>query len=924
MAALPFRRSAVVLVAALVLGCSDEKPDSLVASAKAYLAKDDAAAAMVQLKSALQKQPSLAEARFLLGRTMLERGDAVGAEVELRKAQDLKYPDSEVLPPLVKALVLGGKANRAIKDFARVDLSDPMARAQFKVALASAYGQEGNAAKAHAELDQALSAVPDFAAALLMKARLSATEGSPKAAFELLDRVISKDPSSYEARQLKADLLFFANADFAGALDLHKQALSLRKDWLPSHSSILEMLMARRDLAGAKAQLGELRKVLPNHPQTKYFEAQVAFLEKDYKAAREIVQVLLKAAPENVKVLLLAGGIEVEGGSLLQAESYIAKALQLAPDVSATRRLLATIYVRTGETQKARDTLAPLLERPDVDGETLALAAQLALQNGEAAQAESLLGRAAKANPNNSRINTALALRQLAKGNADLAFAQLQNIAAADKGTVADFAIISARLRQRNFPAALKAIDGLERKQPNNPLAPQLRAEVQLALKDYPAARQSLLKAQSIDPLYFPTVAALASLDMREKKPEEAKKRFDKLLAADPKNLRALLAVAELRAKEGADKDEIAKLLANASKLNPTAPQPRLLLIDLHLRSKDTKAALAAAQEASAALPDNPELLEALGRTQLAAGDANQALSSFNKLVGMQRKSPQPYLRLAELHMTTKNYAAAREQIERALTVSPKYLPAQRALLSLELASGNSGKALEVARLVQSERPDQSIGYLFAGEVEATRKNWEAAIAAFRAGLKRGETTELASKLHSALTMARKDAEAEALGTRWIKEHPTDLAFRSYLGDRAITQRDWATAEGHYKAILQAQPENAIALNNVAWVSHKLGKPDAIAIAEKANTVAPGQPAFMDTLASILSDSGRLDQALELEKKALAISPDYHIARLNLAKIYLKSGDKVRAKAELDQLSKLGGKFAEQAEVARLLQSLSA
>ena len=37
----------------------------------------------------------------------------------------------------------------------------------------------------------------------------------------------------------------------------------------------------------------------------------------------------------------------------------------------------------------------------------------------------------------------------------------------------------------------------------------------------------------------------------------------------------------------------------------------------------------------------------------------------------------------------------------------------------------------------------------------------------------------------------------------------------------------------------------------------------------------------------------------------------------------LKSGDKVRAKAELDQLSKLGGKFAKQAEVARLLQSLS-
>jgi predicted Zn-dependent protease len=78
----------------------------------------------------------------------------------------------------------------------------------------------------------------------------------------------------------------------------------------------------------------------------------------------------------------------------------------------------------------------------------------------------------------------------------------------------------------------------------------------------------------------------------------------------------------------------------------------------------------------------------------------------------------------------------------------------------------------------------------------------------------------------------------------------------------------------------------------------------------------------MDTLAIILSDAGRTEQALELEKKAVAISPDYHIARLNLARIYIKTGDKVRAKAELEQLAKLGNRFGDQAEVARLLQTL--
>ena len=44
--------------------------------------------------------------------------------------------------------------------------------------------------------------------------------------------------------------------------------------------------------------------------------------------------------------------------------------------------------------------------------------------------------------------------------------------------------------------------------------------------------------------------------------------------------------------------------------------------------------------------------------------------------------------------------------------------------------------------------------------------------------------------------------------------------------------------------------------------------------------------------------------------------------RLNLAKIYIKAGDKARAKAELETLAKLGEKFPAQPEVAALLKSL--
>jgi hypothetical protein len=43
---------------------------------------------------------------------------------------------------------------------------------------------------------------------------------------------------------------------------------------------------------------------------------------------------------------------------------------------------------------------------------------------------------------------------------------------------------------------------------------------------------------------------------------------------------------------------------------------------------------------------------------------------------------------------------------------------------------------------------------------------------------------------------------------------------------------------------------------------------------------------------------------------------------LRLAKLYIKAGDKTRARAELDSLSRLGDKFSGQAEVSALLKTL--
>ncbi len=80
----------------------------LIASARDYMAKNDYKAAVIQVKNALQDNPELPEARYLLGQALLRTGDPVGAETELRKARSLSYPDDKVVPPLAQAMLMQG------------------------------------------------------------------------------------------------------------------------------------------------------------------------------------------------------------------------------------------------------------------------------------------------------------------------------------------------------------------------------------------------------------------------------------------------------------------------------------------------------------------------------------------------------------------------------------------------------------------------------------------------------------------------------------------------------------------------------------------------------------------------------------------------------------------------------------------------
>jgi len=918
----PVSLSLALLSACLIAGCGKNEASDL-ARAKAEVARKDTAGARIELKKLIQAHPKSGEARFLLGQQLLADGEGAAAVIELQRALEYKVPEAQVLPQLAEAMILAGQGRQVIGQFADTQLAEAEGQARLQAAVARALALDGDIQRAGETVQRALAASPTSAQALLMKARLATLANDVDGGLATLDDLLTRHHDSHEGWALKGDLLLRKPDSQAQAMAAFQQALKAKPDQLYAHSALVALHLARGDLASAKTQFAALQKLAPKHPNTAMFDAHLAYAEGKHARAREILQALLKALPENVNVLLSAGENEMKLGAVLQAEAQFAKASALAPRNALARRLLAQAQIRLGQAPKALLTLAPLVDAPDASPEVLTLAAQARLLNGEAKAADALYTRVAKLKPSDPRLRTIVATAGLGKDNDTAVLGELRSIANEDSGTSADMALLSAYLRRGQIDAALQSLAGLERKRPGDPMSSQLRGQILVMKKDSAGARLAFEKALAAEPGYFPAVAALAALDLQDQQPDAARQRFKALLKAQPNNARAMLALAELSQRSGAPRAEVLQQLEAAVKAAPGDADARVALISHHFSGNQFDAALAAAQAATVAFPESIDLLELLGRCQMKARQPSQALATYGKIANIFPKSPRGPIGLADVYLATGELDLAQRSIDRTLELAPNLPEAQGQAVAVALRRRQPDAALTIARQMQSQRPNSAEGLLLEGEIEMSRSRWEAAATALSKAVDKFSAPAAALKLHHVFGRAGKAAEADALADRWLKAHPQDAGFLFYLGDAAQSKGDAANAERRYRQALALEPEHVLTLNNLAMLMIQQKKPGAMILAERAVKAAPDQPALLDTLAQAQAAEDKLSQAVETEKRAVLLAPGEPTLQLSLARYLLQAGDKAQAKAELDKLAKLGAAFAQQDEVTRLRNGLA-
>lgn len=926
---LSLRVVCLAIVLFMVSACTKELTDAeLVQQAKQTTAKGDVRSALIHLKNALQKNPKNAEARLLLATLYIDSGDGAAAEKELSHASDIGIPAAQISPLLARSWLLQHQYQKIIKGIDVASTFPPPLRADLFTLQAEAAIKLGDTSGAKMLLDQAVSIDPKSTKTLIAQARLALVSQDPEGATQFARQALEVAPLDVEAKLLQGDIAF-ARAQYAEAEKAFLQLVQGKQT--KSTNSVVDFrariglifaLLAQNKDDQVLPYIETLVKANPQHPTPNYLRGLLAFRKKDYATAAEYLARSNTAAPDDQNVLALLAATQYGLGNMEQAETLLTKHLAAEPEDVQSQKLLAATRLKLKSPDKAVEALNAGIKLAPTDADMLAMLGAAATMKGNFSEGRAYLKKASDARPQDTSLRMRLAESYLAEGNEKQALEELDTLGdSADGALRAKMLVALSRIKNKDVDGALaigKELASLHTKDP----APQnLLGGIYLMKQDTQTARKHFGQALQLKADFVPAMLNLARLDQQENKLPQARQAFDKIIKLQSNNVSALVGLAQIEEKES-HPDKALALLEKAREVSPNAVQPRLLLARYYAHHKDMLKADLLISEANKIAPSHPAVLATLAEIQTAQKKFSDAAKTYEQLLALQRGNPWVHLSLGEVRAQMQQPEPARKAFKEALKIEPNFQPASVALAILELNSSNITAAASIAEDIIKRAPKSHEGYILRGDALARQGKYEAAAQAYTDASDIRPSSALTLSRYVALTKARQQEPGLDILRSWLKQHPDDVRIQQTLAQAYQELGRHPEAISLYVQILSRQPDNLIALNNLALSYLSTQNPKARETAEKAYNLNNKHPAIADTFGWILVQQGDLERGTRLLEKAREKSPDTPDIAYHLAVALAKSGDKNKARGLLEKALALPAPFADKSAAEALLKQL--
>lgn len=556
-------------------------PQQVLARANRNLAAHDYRAAAVDLSNLIAKQPNDHNLRMKLAEAQLRTGAYLQSAASYRKAQQLGAPWSSVAAGLAEALIDEGKPQQAL-DLLAAHAPSATPDALTLTLRGRALLALDKLDDAHATLTQAIALSSADTDARVALAEVLERQGDPAAAKAMLDAAIASAP-----------------ADFSAHLALATWYLGGRQI-APAHAQLLQALqLAVAGIrAGSEPWFDEYRTLVPL---------------------------------ANTELML---------GDLPSAKKRLARLSKLAPHQPATLLVEARIDLGEKRTEDARTALEELLSRDPQNVPAKVLLGLADARAGQLSQAEMYLNAGLAAAPGDLAARKLLAEVQLAEGKPSDALHTATN---SDATPDADLFALAGQASALSGDLG-DAVGYLERSTANAPQNKVHALELAAAyIRDNKSADAlDVLKNLKVpDALAAPRESLLIRALLNTATPADVQSEANRFAAAHSADQTSLLLAAQALLATR-DVTGARRLLQQATRLEPPAPQPWIALGELEATQGNRAAAGAALDRALQIDPRN--VIALVDEIRLALVNGN--LSGAEKLMVRLRatKAPQPLL----------------------------------------------------------------------------------------------------------------------------------------------------------------------------------------------------------------------------------------------------------------------------------------
>jgi putative PEP-CTERM system TPR-repeat lipoprotein len=652
------------------------------------------------------------------------------------------------------------------------------------------------------------------------------------------------------------------------------------------------------------------------NPGALYFSMVLLVRQGKFADADAIAQRLDPVLPRFPRGLYFKAIVKASIGQGAQAEDSAVAYVSRFPNDPDGVRLLARIQMGARRPDRAVTTLVSAVNAGMKDSETLDLLGRAYVQNGKRAEGEEAFKKASAATGGN------VASSRLQAGDVAGAATDLErslDIAPAQTG--ASEALVAAALALGDFDKAQQALDRLKQQSGETEATYLLGGFIQLARLD----RQAGLDQFKAGSEKFPDSVALrlnvAKLLLAMHRPQDAEAELRRILDKNPAATEALSLLVQSLVADNRGPEAIALV----EKAHAAAPKDLGIVAgeaDLYARLNDLPHALQLVEAAKVEGKVPTPLLLLYSRLQVQAGQTDAAKATLAALVAAEPANVTAVREELGLLVRLKEFDAARRVAREAVQRTPNNPAFPAMLTAVELQDKGLDAALAVADQLRADPTTARVSTTLRGDLLTSARRFAEGAIAYADEFKKEPSSGLAVRVAAAQRSAGDAAAADATLKAWQADHPNDPDVASVLESVDIGAGRYADAERNLQVVLAQRPNDAVALNNLAWLYQVRGDKRARQTAQRAYMIAP-TPESGDTLGWILVSQGEAAKALTVLQGAAAARPDNASVKYHLAVALKDLNRNEEALSILRPLAEGSANFDEKPAAQKLVADLS-